>query len=76
MPHIARIDHLTNAGKWRKSAIDGRARRHTSYGVSQRIRKRIEVAFGWMNTMARHCKTRFRGAEGVGFVFTFAGRSL
>jgi hypothetical protein len=71
-PHIAKNDHLTSVGKRRKSAIDGRTRRHSGYGVSQRIRKRIEHAFGWINTVAAHCKTCFRGAGRVDFAFTFA----
>ena len=32
----------------RSSAIDGRTTRHVGYTVSQRIRKRIEEAFGWI----------------------------
>ena len=39
-PHVAQ--NTTN----RRSAIDGRASRHPGYAVSQRIRKRIEEAFG------------------------------
>jgi IS5 family transposase len=71
-PHIARNDHLTKTGKRRRSAIDGRTTRHPGYGVSQRIRKRIEEAFGWIKTVAGHQKTRFRGLARVGFAFTFA----
>ncbi len=41
-PHIARDDHLTKTGKRRTSAIDARTTRHPGYGVSLRIRKRIE----------------------------------
>src|SRR4051812_493993 len=40
-PHVAQN---TNG---RRSAIDGRTARHVGYGLSQRIRKRIEEAFGW-----------------------------
>ena len=39
-PHVAQN---TNG---RNSAIDGRTTRHGGYAVSQRIRKRIEEAFG------------------------------
>ena len=39
-PHVAQN---TNG---RKSAIDGRTTRHSGYGASQRIRKRIEETFG------------------------------
>jgi transposase len=65
-PHVAQ--NTTN----RRSAIDGRTTRHGGYLVSQRIRKRIEEAFGWMKTIGGQEKTRFRGAGRVGFAFTFA----
>jgi len=45
-PHIARNDAVTKSGKRRRSAIDPRATRHPGYTVSQRVRKRIEEAFG------------------------------
>ena len=41
-PHVAQ--NTTN----RSSAIDGRTTRHPGYALSQRIRKRIEEAFGWI----------------------------
>ena len=56
----------------RRSAIDGRTTRHAGYGLSQRIRKRIEEAFGWIKTVAGQDKTRFRGLERVELAFTFA----
>ncbi len=65
-PHVAQND----AG--RSSAIDGRTTRHAGYDVSQRIRKRIEEAFGWMKTVGGQAKTKFRGVERAGFAFTFA----
>ena len=65
-PHVAQN---TNG---RRSAIDGRTTRHGGYAVSQRIRKRIEEAFGWIKTVAGQDKTRFRGVGRVGFAFTFA----
>ena len=54
------------------SAIDGRTTRHAGYAVSQRIRKRIEEAFGWIKTIAGQERTKFRGRERVGWAFTFA----
>ncbi|TSD83699.1 IS5 family transposase [Mycobacterium sp. KBS0706] len=56
----------------RRSAIDGRTTRHAGYGVSQRLRTRIEEAFGWIKTVAGQRKTRFRGRDRVGWAFTFA----
>ena len=65
-PHVAQnVSH-------RRSAIDGRTTRHPGYAVSQRIRKRIEEAFGWIKTIAGQEKTKFRGVDRVGFAFTFA----
>jgi IS5 family transposase len=65
-PHVAQ-----NTSR-RRSVIDGRTTRHGSYTVSQRIRKRIEEAFGWIKTVAGQDKTRFRGVHRVGWAFTFA----
>ena len=56
----------------RSSAIDGRTTRHAGYAVSQRLRKRIEEAFGWMKTVAGQERTKFRGRERVDWAFTFA----
>ena len=66
-PRVARND------KGRRSAIDGRTTRHAGYGVSLRIRKRIEEVFGWMKTAGGQRKTRFRGTARVGLAFTLAG---
>jgi len=65
-PHVAQ--NTTN----RRSAIDGRTTRHEGYAVSQRKRKRVEEVFGWMKTIALQRKTRFRGPDRVGWMFTFA----
>ena len=64
--------HVAQNTSGRRSAIDGRTTRHGGYAVSQRIRKRIEEAFGWIKTVAGQDKTRFRGVHRVGFAFTFA----
>ncbi len=37
------------AQKDKDSAIDGRTTRHEGYGVSLRVRKRVEEVFGWLN---------------------------
>jgi transposase len=64
--------HVAQNTSGRRSAIDGRTTRHVGYGLSQRIRKRIEEAFGWIKTVAGQDKTRFCGLERVEFAFTFA----
>ncbi len=65
-PHVAR----KTSG--RRSAIDRRTTRHPGYAASQRIRKRIEEAFGWMKTVAGLRKTKLRGRPKVDWAFTFA----
>ena len=62
--------HVAQNCKGRKSAIDGRTTRHPGYAVSQRLRKRVEEIFGWMKTVGNLRKTRHRGEDRVGFVFT------
>jgi transposase len=54
----------------RRSAIDGRTTRHPGYQASQRRRKRIEEAFGWIKTVGGLRKTRHRGTSRVGWMFT------
>ena len=64
--------HVAQNANGRSSAIDGRTTRHAGYGLSQRIRKRIEEAFGLIKIIAGKERTRFRGRERVGWAFTFA----
>jgi transposase len=64
--------HVAQNANGRSSAIDGRTTRHAGYALSQRIRKRIEEAFGWIKTIAGQERTKFRGCERVGWAFTFA----
>jgi transposase len=59
-PHVAQ--NTTN----RRSAIDGRTTRHPGYGVSQRIRKRVEEIFGWIKTVGGFRRTRYRGLDRTG----------
>jgi len=63
--------HVTQNNKNRSSAIDGRTIRHPGYAVSQRKRKRVEEIFGWIKTVGLMRKTRHRGRERVGWMFTF-----
>jgi len=57
------------------SAIDGRTTCHEGYAVSQRKRKRVEDVFGWIKTVALQRKTKFRGINRVGWMFTLAAAS-
>jgi transposase len=61
--HVAQKQH---------SAIDGRTTAHEGYAISQRKRKRVEEVFGWMKTVALVRKTKFRGPDKVGWMFTLA----
>jgi hypothetical protein len=65
-PHVAQ-----NTGRPGGSAIDQRTTRHAGYTVSQTKRKRVEEIFGWFKTVAMMRKTRFRGLERVGWMFTW-----
>lgn len=69
-PHIAVDGHLTKTGKRRKTKIDGRTTRLPGYAASQRIRKRIEESFGWIKSAAGLAKTRHRGLDRAGWMFT------
>ncbi len=66
-PHVAR--------RLRGSAIDRRTTRHPGCGSSQRVRKPIEEAFGWMRTvggMRRPMRRPMRrGTDRLGWSFTF-----
>ena len=59
--------HVAQNTSGRSSAIDGRTTRHGGYAASQRIRKRIEEAFGWIKTIAGQ-ESRFRGRDRVGWL--------
>jgi len=65
-PHVAQ--NLSG----RRSAIDKRTTRHPGYAASQRIRKRIEEAFGWIKTVAGLRQTKLRGRAKIAWAFTFA----
>ncbi|MGH9697439.1 MAG: IS5 family transposase [Bryobacteraceae bacterium] len=64
--------HVAQNNINRRSALDKRTTRHEGYALSQRKRKRVEEVFGWIKTVALQRKTRFRGLECVGWMFTFA----
>jgi transposase len=59
-PHVTQ--NLARPGG---SALDARTTRHPGYGISQRIRKRIEETFGWMKTVGGLRQTRYRGRARV-----------
>ena len=63
--------HVAQNTKNRASAIDNRTTRHAGYPISQRKRKRVEEIFGWLKTVGFLRKTRHRGTNRVGWMFTF-----
>lgn len=52
-PHVAAKD--------KHSAVDGRIQWHDGYKASQKVRKRIEEAFGWAKTVGGLAKTKLIG---------------
>jgi len=64
-PHVAQND------KGRRSAIDDRTTTHVGYEISQRKRKAVEQVFGWGKTVGPIRKTKHRGRDRVGWMFTF-----
>jgi transposase len=66
-PHVAQY----GTGRGRGSAIDGRTTRHVGYALSQRKRKLVEQAFGWMKTVGLFRKLRHRGGRLVDWMFSF-----
>lgn len=64
--------HVAQNNSHRRNAIDERTTRHDGYAASQRKRKSVEEVFGWIKTVALQRKTRFRGLERVGWMFTLA----
>jgi transposase len=65
--------HVAQNNTRRSSAIDERTTRHAGYAISQRKRKRVEQAFGWMKMIGLLRKVKLRGIEKVGWWFTFVG---
>lgn len=66
-PHVAQYTPTPH----RRSAIDGRTTRHAGYAISQRKRKLVEQAFGWMKTIGGLRKLHHRGGARVEWIFTF-----
>jgi transposase len=64
--------HVAQYGGPGGSAIDERTTRHPGYAVSQRKRKLIEQAFGWLKTVGLLRKLRHRGGRLVDWIFSFA----
>jgi transposase len=56
-PHVACKDNVQVPG------LDGRTTGQKSYGISQRIRKRVEEIIGWIKVIGGLRRSRYRGIE-------------
>jgi transposase len=69
-PHVAQ--KTTN----RRSAIDARTTRHTSYRISQAKRYWVEKPFGWMKSVGLLRKVKLRGRDKLWWLFTFTAAAF
>jgi transposase len=69
---LAVTPHVAQNTAHRRSAIDTRTTRHPGYAISQRKRKQVEEAFGWIKSIALLRKLRHRGRAKVEWIFRFA----
>ena len=69
-PHIAINGSVSKLGKVRKTVVDERTTRHPGCAISQRIRKRIEEAFGWAKPIGGIAKLKVRGFARADAAFT------
>ena len=74
--HMRITPHVAQNTTKRRSAIDGRTTRHPGYAVSQRKRKRVEEAFGWMKTIGLLRKLRHRGGLTVTWIFRWTAAAF
>jgi len=68
--------HVTQNDRNRKSAIDGRTTRHTSYQLSQSKRYWVEKPFGWMKSVGPLRKVKLRGRDKLWWLFTFTAAAF
>ena len=61
--------HVAQNTSGRSSAIDARTTRHGGYAV---VSASASASMGWIKTVARQEKTKFRGRGRVGWAFAFA----
>jgi transposase len=61
-PHVAQNERRPGG-----SALDQRTTGWPGYGLSQRVRKRVEEIFGWSKTVGNFRRTRYRGVQRTSF---------
>jgi transposase len=67
-PHVAQNERRPGG-----SVLDLRTTGWPGYGVSQRVRKRVEEIFGWLKTVGNFRRTRYRGVERTRLAAYLAG---
>ncbi len=67
-PHVAQNERRPGG-----SALDLRTTGWPGYGVSQRVRKRVEEIFGWLKTVGNFRRTRYRGVDRTRLAAFLAG---
>ena len=70
-PHVAINGTVSKTGKVRKTAVPDDVAASLRYGVSQRLRKRIEEGFGWSKTVGGLAQVKVRGLAKVRGIFVF-----
>jgi transposase len=68
--------HVTQNNTHRRSAIDARTTRHSSYPASQKKRPLIERTFGWMKAVAGMRKVKLRGLLNVDWLFVLTAAAF
>ena len=68
--------HVTQNNSRRRSAIDARTTRHSSYAISQKKRPLIERTFGWMKAIAGMRKVKLRGLLNVDWLFVLTAAAF
>jgi transposase len=68
--------HVAQNNSHRRSAIDARTTRHSSYAISQKKRPLIERTFGWMKAIAGMRKVKLRGLLKVDWLFVLTAAAF
>jgi transposase len=70
------VPHIAQNTRGRRSAIDGRTTRHSSYRISQAKRYWVEKPFGWMKSVGGLRKVKLRGRDKLWWLFTFTAAAF
>jgi transposase len=70
------VPHVAQNTRGRRSAIDARTTRHSSYRISQSKRYWVEKPFGWMKSVGGLRKVKLRGRDKLWWLFTFTAAAF